>query len=319
MKKFRFLRFCAALITSLLALTPALASVIPTDSVEPYRNLPISGGELMFIPDSLTAQVHTLLEGKSKVVRDNSIVDVNEVVVIGNDTVPVVIKQRNLGRFDRGLFNYLYVPKGVWQVGLSVSYAQLSSHDFELLDLLTDFDFTGHTFSIKPYISYFVKPNISVGMRLGYTNSFANLGALNLDIDEDLGFSINDVGYSAEAYTAAITSRQYVGLGRAGRFAIFNEVELAFSSGNSTFTRPSGDVSKTTHSTYMKAAVNFSPGVCIMMMKNVSFNLSFGVFGFNIKSEKQAVDGVPLGSRLTSGANFRFNIFNINFGLGIHI
>ena len=54
-------------------------------------------------------------------------------------------------------------------------------------------------------------------------------------------------------------------------------------------------------------------------MKNVSFNLSFGVFGFYLKNEKQSVDGVPEGSNVSSGANFRFNIFNLNFGIAAHI
>ena len=54
-------------------------------------------------------------------------------------------------------------------------------------------------------------------------------------------------------------------------------------------------------------------------MKNVSFNVSFGVFGFYLRNEKQTVNGEPLGNRFTSGANFKFNIFNINFGIGVHI
>lgn len=51
----------------------------------------------------------------------------------------------------------------------------------------------------------------------------------------------------------------------------------------------------------------------------VSFNVSFGVFGINYQHERQSTDGVDEGSRTTSGANFRFNIFNINFGLMVVI
>lgn len=69
----------------------------------------------------------------------------------------------------------------------------------------------------------------------------------------------------------------------------------------------------------MQARLSFSPGVCVFIMKNVSFNVSFGVFGFYLRNEKQTVNGEPLGNRFTSGANFKFNIFNINFGIGVHI
>jgi hypothetical protein len=69
----------------------------------------------------------------------------------------------------------------------------------------------------------------------------------------------------------------------------------------------------------MEAKLSFSPGVTVFMMKNVSFNVSFGVFGFYLRNEKQQVDGEERGNRFTSGANFKINIFNINFGLGIHL
>jgi hypothetical protein len=47
--------------------------------------------------------------------------------------------------------------------------------------------------------------------------------------------------------------------------------------------------------------------------------VSFGVFGVKFRNEHQKTDGVDEGSRFTSGANFKFNIFNINFGLMVVI
>ena len=40
--------------------------------------------------------------------------DVREMVIVGNDTVDVIIPEKNFGRYDRGLFNYLFIPKGQW-------------------------------------------------------------------------------------------------------------------------------------------------------------------------------------------------------------
>lgn len=51
----------------------------------------------------------------------------------------------------------------------------------------------------------------------------------------------------------------------------------------------------------------------------VAFNVSFGVFGVKVAKESQKTNGVEEGSRVSSGANFRFNIFNINFGLMVVI
>lgn len=280
---------------------------------------PGSGTSLMLIPDSLRDDVQKLLSGKYSIQRNPGSVNPDEKILVRGDTVNLIIKDRNLGRFDRGLFNYLFIPKGVWQFGLTASYGEYSTSDVQLLDLMNDFDFSGNTFSIKPYIAYTVKNNLSVGLRLGYTSSLGNLNSLNVDFDDDLNFSLKDIEYRSESYTAAILARQYIGLGRESRFGVYNEVELAFSSGSSRFTRPYDGVPKLTKTTDMDARLTFSPGLCIMMMKNVSFNISFGVFGYYIHNERQTVDGEKAGNRFTSGASFRFNIFNINFGVAVHI
>lgn len=275
-------------------------------------------GAYIFVPDSILGRVRAVIAGKAEI-KDKHTVDLNEKVFINGDSVPLIIPERNLGRFHRGLFNYLYIPKGVWQFGLTASYGEFSSADFQLLDLITDLDFSGHTFSIRPYLAYFVRSNFSVGMRLGYTSAKGTLAKFAVDFDEDLNFDISDVSYDNESYTAAIFIRHYIGLGRNSRFGVFNEVELAFSSGNSNFSRRYNDEPKTTHTTYMDARLQFSPGVSVLIMKNVSFNVSFGVFGYYLRHEKQSVDGVHSGSRFRSGANFKFNIFNINFGVAVQI
>lgn len=284
-------------------------------------------GHYVWIPDTMAAQVSDMLEGRSIAVEKIPQPE-NDLVRVGNDTISQVLRDRNLGRFDRGLSNYLFIPKGRWQVGITASYGKFSTEDLKLLDLVSDLDLDITTYSVNPYISYFIRNNLSVGLRFGYTNAKAGINSLDVDFDEDLNFSLKDVSYNNESYTAALFLRQYFGLARAGRFGIFNEVELAFSSGNADFVRSYDSKPRATHSTYMTAKLLFSPGLCVFIMDNVSFNVSFGVFGFQMRNEKQRTTMVnpedrekypdETGSRFTSGANFRFNIFNINFGLGIH-
>lgn len=283
-----------------------------TASVQPQ-------GKYIFIPDSLQKDVLTLLMGNSKVVDDESKFDSSERVTWKGDTIPMKLRDRNLGRFDRGLFNYLFIPRGNWSFGGTVSYGELSTDDMEVFDLLSDIDLGGHIFSIKPYLEYFVGNNISCGLRFGYTSGKAHVNSFNVDIDDDMNFNLHDIAYRNESYSAAFFFRQYIGISRRGRFGVFNEAELAFASGNSDFTRPYNGEPRTTHTTTASIALNFSPGVSVFIMKNAAFNLSLGVFGLHIKSEKQSENGVSIGNRTTSGANFRFNIFNINFGIAVHI
>ena len=286
---------------------------------EPADTVAAEGGRLMWVPDSLTEDVESLLEGHSRVVRKVGDIDMTEMTVYRGDTIPMVLRSRNIGRYDRGLLNFLFIPKGQWSFGATASYGEFSTSDLEMFNLVSDIDFTGHSFSIRPYMQYFIRNNLSVGVRLAYTSSKASLNSMDVSIDDDMSFNLRDIMYRNESYMAAMTLSQYVGITRAGRFGIFNEVELAFASGNGDFRRPFGGYPKNTHTTYMETSLNFSPGVCVFIMKEVSFNVSFGVFGFYLRNEKQFTDGESSGNRLTSGANFRFNIFNINFGIAVHI
>ena len=314
MKRILFLIFSAIAVISACG-----EDTIPAVKVLPVENIP--DGKYIFIPDSLQKDVLMLLRGGKKVVDDESAVSFNDMTLVNGDTVPMLLKTRNFARerYNRGLFNHLFIPKGKWAFGLTASYGEFGTDDLELLGLLTDIDLNIHTFSIKPSVSYFIRNNLSVGLRFGYNSMKGSIDSFKVDISEDMNFSLNDVMYRNEGYTAALTLSQYIGLSRRGRFGIFNEVELAFSSGNSDFRRPFGGEARETHTTYMDASLSFSPGVCVFIMDNVSFNVSFGVFGYHLRNEKQKENGEGIGNRFASGANFRFNIFNINFGIGIHI
>lgn len=245
--------------------------------------------------------------------------EMDEMVIVGNDTVPLILKDRNFGRYDRGLFNYLFIPKGQWSFGLMASYGEFDADNVEILQALEDFDFKGKQYAIRPTVSYFYKNNQSIGLKFDYTRAEADLGRLAVNFGEDLSFDIHDISYYSSKYSIGVFYRNYVGLGRAKRFAIFNEACLSFGSGSSRFKRPYDGQIRDTRTDLTEVALNFSPGVCMFIMDNLSFNVSLGVFGVHLRNEKQVTDGIDEGSRFSSGANFKFNLFNINFGIGVHI
>lgn len=306
--------------TEIPAIVPAVTVVpeVPVAVPAPPADAR-AGGEYFWVPDSLSSAVSLLLKGHSKVVDDETKIDHSEKVLFRGDTIKMILRDRNLGRFDRGLFNYLFIPKGIWQFGITASYGEFSTKDLEMFDLISDIDFSGNMFSVRPYFSYFIRSNMAFGMRLGYSSGKAHVGSFNVDVDDDINFNLKDITYRSTSYTAEATFSQYFGITRRGRFGIFNEVALALSTGNSDFIRPYAGELKQTHTTFSQIGLNFSPGLCIFIIEPVSFNVSFGVFGFTLRNEKQTVDGEDMGNRLTSGANFRFNIFNINFGIAVNI
>lgn len=242
-----------------------------------------------------------------------------ERVIVGNDTVPIVLPSPNYGRYDRGLFNFLFIPKGQWMFGLSASYGEFNSDDVQILSVIKDFNFKGKMYSVQPTFGYFFRNNQSVGMKFIYSRGTADLGGLAVDFDDDINFTLSDVSYYSQSYTASVFYRNYVGLGTEKRFGIFNEVALAFGSGSSRFRRSYDGEPKDTKTLTSKWSLNFSPGVTMYLMDNVCFNVSFGVFGLHVTHDRQYTNGVDEGRRTSSGANFRFNLFNINFGLGVSI
>lgn len=243
----------------------------------------------------------------------------DEKVLLGPDTASIILPEKNFGRYDRGLYNYLFVPKGRWAFGLTANYGEFNSEDIQLMDIISNFTFKGKLYAIHPTVAYFIRHNQSVGLKLTYSRGDANLGNLSVDVDDDLNFSLEDVSYVNETYALGFFYRNYVGLGRDRRFGIFNEVDLMFQSGASRFVRSIGGEPRDTRTDITQASLNFSPGVCCFIQENVAFNVSFGVFGLKWRHESQTTNGVSEGSRDSSGANFRFNIFNINFGLMVVI
>lgn len=262
--------------------------------------------------DTVATEYHNIASNPPQSLLDKK-------VIAGGDTVSIIIPEKNYGRYDRGLYNYLYIPKGDWAFGLNASYGEFNADDVQILSILKDFDFGGEIYSIKPSASYFFKNNQSIGMRLNYTRGKANINNLVVDFDEDLNFSIKDVSYDSKNYGISVFYRHYIGLSSLKRFAIFNEAELAYNGGTSEFKRYYNGELSDTHTTLNEARLSFSPGVCVFIHEYVSFNVSFGVLGLYFRNEDQKTNGINEGSRFTSGASFKFNLFNINFGIGINI
>ncbi len=283
------------------------------------------GGKYLWIPDQNMSAVESVLNGTSPfnsistLSAPQSAVDLNEMVFWRGDSIPMAIPTKRLGRYDRKLYNWLIYPKGLWHIGLTANYGELNTEDSEFLSLIQDVDLKGKIYSIKPSISYFLRNNICVGLRLAFTKGEMGINSFKVDIDEDMSFDLHDIKYSSDSYAAAVFIQQYFGLSRRGRFAVFNEAEVSVGTGSSHFIRPFDGELRDTRTKTQTFNINYSPGVSIMMMKNAAFNLSFGIFGFHLKDEKQWENGEESGSRFTSGINFRFNLFNINFGVSIII
>ena len=242
----------------------------------------------------------------------------NDRVIVGKDTISIILPGKNYSRYDRGLLNFLFIPRGQWIIGATASFSEFDTEDVRLLSFMKDLNFKGKSMSVNPYAGYFFRSNQCAGIKLGFSRNIFELGSLSVDFDDDINFSLKDVEYASDNYSASLFYRFYVGLDNNRRFSLFNEVDLKVAAGYGKFIRYYNDEPRDTRTKSTELSLNFSPGLCIFVHEHVSFNMSFGVFGFYFKNENQTTNSIEEGKRFSSGSNFKFNIFNLNMGIAVH-
>lgn len=223
------------------------------------------------------------------------------------------------GRFDRGIVNHLFVKKKTWMTGLTASYIDYDSEDTKFLSFIKDFNANAKALSINPFVGYFVKPNVCVGLKLGYETVLADLKHLKINIDDDMNLDLSNMSFDQKILKNTFFYRSYVGIDAGKRFGLFNETSLSFNTGNSTYKRGKEENRKVTDTKIREFQIGLSPGLTVFIMENVSTELSFNVVGFKYTEEKQTTNGVSSGWRNTSGANFKINLLNINIGMVIYL
>lgn len=225
-------------------------------------------------------------------------------------------------RIDREINKNKFAYKGEVMMGLTASYGTLSSDDTDFMLILDNIDADGTIASVKPFIGYFYRDNNCLGVRFGYNHVGGSIKSLNFDLgsSNDVSFEVPYVNLTSDNYSFGIFHRSYAGLDPKGRFGLFAEFELAFSTGSSDFTYKSGDIPKSTFSDNTQVKLSFNPGAAVYIFPNVCATLSFGLGGLQYTSVTQKDDkGKKIGSRESSNMKFKLNIAAINFGMTIHL
>lgn len=264
------------------------------------------------------------------VTRGDSLVKYKLVVVHDTVYVPIpeakmpidssrIIYTKPVGRYDRGITNYRFIPKNKWIGGVTVSVFNFESDNSRLLfSLLKDIDLNLRTLSVKPFVGYAIKDNTVIGLKFGYSRISGGIDNLALNI-EDLDIALKDIKYTDDSYSFSLFHRSYIGLDPKGLFGLFNETTLGYSMGSTRFSRGADETLKYTDTSINQLKVGINPGIAIFIMPNVGAEVSFGVAGFTYNWEKQKKSSGETGKRTNSGANFKINLFNINIGLTVCI
>ena len=230
--------------------------------------------------------------------------------------------------FDRGISRQysVFIPKGTVGAGVSFSYNNYSIGNGAadagysmLFNLLGDIHGNMLSFGISPYVSYFIKDNLSVGVRFDYDRSSLGVGNLSLSLSDDLGFEVSDFNYFKHAYTGSLTLRNYLPFANSKRFAMFTEVRATGGYGQAeSYKMDEGDKFGTYQDIY-SFELGLVPGLCAFVTNEVALEVAVGLLGFNYQKVVQTTNQVDVSEMERSGANFKLNIFSISFGLSFYI
>ena len=225
-------------------------------------------------------------------------------------------------RIDREIDKIKFAYKGEVVMGLTASYGTLSSDDTDYMIILDNINASGTVATVKPFLGYFYRDNNCIGIRFGYRHVGGSLNDVRFDLGEsnDISMDIPYLDLQSDNYSFGLFHRSYAGLDPKGRFGLFAEFELSFSTGTSDFAYESDGAIRRTYSDNTRVQLMFNPGAAVYIFPNVCATVSFGLGGVQYTSVTQKDEaGNKIGSRKASNMKFKLNIAAINIGMNIHL
>lgn len=227
-------------------------------------------------------------------------------------------KGRRLQRVDRDAMRALFVPKGQWMFGGSVSFNEWDNDNMNEL-VLKNIDVKGHTFNASPYLCYFISDNFAVGGRFNYNRYYLNTGNFDLNLGEDFNISLKDLYYLEHSFEFGPFVRLYMPLDRSKVFAFFSEVRLTYTYGRGKNTSGTGAEFDGTFEEVHKAQLGFCPGLTAFVNDFMAIECSVGMMGVSYKWTNQNTNRVETGKSQSGGANFKINLFSVSIGASFYL
>ncbi|MBQ8438790.1 MAG: hypothetical protein IJX21_08615 [Alistipes sp.] len=222
-------------------------------------------------------------------------------------------------RYDRGfdLNSTTFTKKGTWMIGGQVAYSTHKNEDYHFL-IIEDINSTGYRFTVSPMFCYMVRDNMGLGMRFGYGRNLLKVDSASLSIDE-IDINVKDYYTLSHDFSAMAIYRNYIPLGESKRFALFNETQLAYSTGQAKLIDGHGTSIVGTYEKSNSLSLGLNPGMVAFINDHVAVEVNVGMLGLQYTSVDQTHNQVYKGSRETTQINFKVNILSIGFGLAYYL
>lgn len=220
--------------------------------------------------------------------------------------------------FKHGLEQISFVPKGQWIGGVSVSYSQSDFENYQFL-IVENLNGDTYTFKVSPMVMFCFKDNLAAGGRLSYSRSRTRLDGASLVLGADTSYDVDNLYSISHNYHGTAMFRNYISLGKSMRFGFFNEVDLSLGGGQSKLVNGTGDELTGTYERNFNLNIGLTPGIIMFLSNYSAIEVSIGVLGFNYTHTHSISDQIYQAERNRKSANFRINLFSVQFGVAFYI
>ena len=235
---------------------------------------------------------------------------VRETIVLGGEIAPKDTSK--VRRFK----NHLIAPKGEWQCGLSVMYADFSSNNSDYMLLLQGVGANASMLRLAPQGAYTYADNHAVGARFQYTKINGMVDSATADLLGNLSLEIGGLNAVTRSVGGSVFQRTYVGLDNYGRVGIFWDYVFGYTRSKTQFY--TGDASGA-YSLNNKLSLNFAPGIVYFPMNNVSIQVCISMAGISYTNVGAYDNGQVEGVRHAWKARAGLSVLDLAFGLTVHL
>ena len=233
-----------------------------------------------------------------------------EAIVLGTEITPKDPSKQ------KRLTNRLIAPKGEWQCGMSVMYADFNSANSDYMLMLQGLNLRASMLKITPEAAYTFKNNHAVGVKFNYMKFGGMLDSATADLLGNMSLSVSDINAATNSMGGSVFQRTYIGIDKQGRFGIFWDYILGYTRAKTQFA--SGEASNS-HTVKEKVYLAFSPGVIYFPMNNVSIHANISIADVSYATTKAYQNGNEVGMHKGWKAQAGLNLLNLSFGLTIHL
>lgn len=220
--------------------------------------------------------------------------------------------------FEPDFESVVFVPKGQWVTGVSVSYSQSHQNNYQFL-VLEGINADTYSFKVSPMVMYVFKNDMGAGGKFGYNRSLTKLESADIVLDSETDYNIDHLYRLAHNYYGMAIMRNYFSLGKSKRFGIFTELQFEVGGGQAKLMNGVGDELSGNYEESYNIGVGLAPGMTIFLNNFAALEVNVGVLGFEYRHSHTLTDQIHSSYITTKDANFKVNLFSITFGVSFYL